>query len=193
MGRNALVFKGILKYPNGMLEPRVLIVNNGSKEPADLLQAFPNAEVVAWSNLGSVELSNYNLVVLSGSSGFPVQGNETKLAKELELIRLSPVPVVGICYGFELIVAAYGGTLKMLPDKENGIREEQIIDRDEVFEGVSALKVYEGHRWVAESVSEPLMVLARSEHGIEAVKHATRPIYGFQFHPEKHLDETVGE
>jgi GMP synthase (glutamine-hydrolysing) len=149
--------------------------------------------VVAWSDLDSVELSKYKLIVLSGSSGFPVSGHEAELAKEIDVIRFSSVPIVGICYGFELIVVAFGGKLKMLPEKESGIREVGILNQDDVFKGIATLKVYEGHRWVAEIVPEPLVPLAKSAHGVEAVKHTNRPIYGFQFHPEKHLDETVGQ
>ena len=81
----------------------------------------------------------------------------------------------------------------MLPEKESGVREVEVISQEQVFEGITTLRVYEDHRWVAESVPEPLVALAKSVHGVEAVKHASRPIYGFQFHPEKHLDETVGE
>ena len=171
---------------------RALIVNNGTKDPTALTEAFPNAEVISWNKLKEVNLANFDLAVLSGSSNFPVMGNESELAKELELIRLSPIPVLGICYGFELIVVAFGGTLKMLPHKENGVLELTVEGADPVFDGIDKLIVYEGHRWIADSIPESLIPLAKSPHGIEAVRHKDRLIYGFQFHPEKHLNETVG-
>ena len=59
-------------------------------------------------------------------------------------------------------MAAFGGTLKMLPEKESGVREVEVISQEQVFEGITTLRVYEDHRWVAESVPEPLVALAKS-------------------------------
>jgi len=173
---------------------KVLIVNNDNEGPTELLQAFPGSGAVSWDNLNGVGVSKFNLVVLSGvgNDHFPIVGHEMDLQKEFDLIRSHPLPILGICYGFELIIVTFGGTLVRLPAEEKGIRDLELLGHDKVFAGIDTLRVYEGHRWVARTVANPLVPLARSQHGIEAVKHKTLPIYGFQFHPEKHLDKTVG-
>ena len=171
---------------------RVLIINNGTLEPERLLAAFHDATVISYTDIRQTDISMYDLLVLSGSSTLPVYGNEESFAAEISLIRESSIPILGICLGFELIVVAYGGMLSRLPEKIQGVREVSIVEPDELFSGIEKLTVYEGHTWVAPSVAAPLIPLARSEYGIEAVRHQDRLMYGLQFHPEKHTEDTVG-
>ncbi len=176
---------------------RVLIVDNGTLAPALLERVFSNHEITtrAWNELDGVSLdkSNYDFAVLSGSSNFPVVSNEAYLEPEMNLIRAATIPILGICYGFELIVTAFGGTLKMLPKKEQGVAHMLALKEDPIFAGIKDLFVYEGHRWTVDTVPDSLIPLAESEHGIEAVRHVDSLIYGLQFHPEKLEHETAGE
>lgn len=49
---------------------------------------------------------------------------------------------------------------------------------------IAELSVYESHRWGITDLPNELEELARSKDGIEIFRHKTRPVYGFQFHPE---------
>jgi len=49
----------------------------------------------------------------------------------------------------------------------------------------ASVAVYENHNWSVQKLKRPLRALARSEYGIEILKHSRKPIYGLQFHPEK--------
>ncbi|MEK7063402.1 MAG: gamma-glutamyl-gamma-aminobutyrate hydrolase family protein, partial [Patescibacteria group bacterium] len=137
-----------------------------------------------------------DLIVLSGSSGFPVAlDNSNALAAEIELIRSSTVPLIGICYGCELIAHAFGGTLA---DHGEGSREQDLVSikvtkDDSIFGGRSEFEAYDAHRWVIADVPAEFEVLARSAHGPEVIRHKDRPLWGFQFHPEKMVDESYGD
>ena len=134
-----------------------------------------------------------DIIVLSGSSGYPIVGNEQQLQKEMLLVRHSKVPVIGICYGCELIVNTFGGVLEQMNEKKKGIIDIEVIVPDPIFGGRQRFEVYEGHRWRIKELPVGFIDLARSKHGIEAVKHKELPIYGLQFHPEKFVDETYGD
>lgn len=173
---------------------KVLIVDNDTKYPTLLAKSFDghDVSVVPWNGLHAIEPEQFDCAILSGSSNFPVVGHEDDLSSELELIRKSDLPILGICYGFELIVVAFGGTLKKMPERERGVLELEVVHRDPILDGVDSLFVYEGHRWGADALPDSLVPLAQSAHGIEAVKHADKCIYGLQFHPEKLMRETAG-
>ena len=173
---------------------KALVVNNGSEHLPLLAESFPGAEVtvVPWNGLKDVRIGDFDFAVLSGSSTLPVAGHEEDFRDELALIRESKIPILGVCLGFELIVAAFGGKLKRLHNKQKGILELTMKTPDPIFAGIDHATFYEGHRWIAETVPEDFVVLAESSHGVEAVKHRDRMIYGVQFHPEKFPEETEG-
>jgi len=173
---------------------KVLIVNNSEQYPELLAECFKDAEIkiISYSDLIDIDDSLFDCAVLSGSSNFPIVGNENEMLPELQFIRSTAKPVLGICYGFELIVVAFGGTLKMMDHKAQGVLEMRMTASDPIFRGVEKLFVYEGHHWVADTLPPSLLPLAESAHGIEAIRHTDRLIYGFQFHPEKLMRETEG-
>ena len=176
---------------------RVAVVNNATIEPKRILSLLKEdeEEVFDYSQSKNIFREKFDLLILSGSSQFPIEYNKDKLADEIELIQKSSTPILGICYGCELIAVAFGGTLA---DRGEGsqLRENVCVKTeiaDSLFIGREEFLVYDAHRWSIDVVPESLSVLASSEHGPEVIKHKTRPVYGFQFHPEKMLDETFGD
>ena len=176
---------------------RVAVVNNATIEPKRILSLLKEdeVEVFDYSQSKNIFREKFDLLILSGSSQFPIEYNKDKLADEIELIQKSSTPILGICYGCELIAVAFGGTLA---DRGEGsqLRENVCVKTDiadSLFMGREEFLVYDAHRWSIDVVPESWSVLASSEHGPEVIKHKTRPVYGFQFHPEKMLDETFGD
>lgn len=173
---------------------RILIIDNGTSYLNRLKDLVDDRnEVITYSEINQDNVKNFDAVVLSGGHAFPVVGNEDRLKKEIELVRNFQKPVFGICFGFELIVFAFGGELELMEKKECGILDIQVIEPDEIFSNIPSFSVFENHRWVVREPGEELIVLAKSKDGIEAVKHKTRSIYGVQFHPEMFVDKTCGD
>ena len=175
---------------NGIPVTVVYLTNNGFS-PQEV--TITSGEEVRFINLTNASMRVGSRSELS--SQFPIEYNKDKLADEIELIQKSSTPILGICYGCELIAVAFGGTLA---DRGEGsqLRENVCVKTDiadSLFMGREEFLVYDAHRWSIDVVPESLSVLASSEHGPEVIKHKTRPVYGFQFHPEKMLDETFGD
>jgi anthranilate/para-aminobenzoate synthase component II len=110
-----------------------------------------------------------------------LSGNENLYRKEMELIKKSKTPIIGICFGFELILKTYKEKIYFSRDKVSGL--SKIIFNSKVF------KVWQNHFWVAKKLklNSKLIPLSDSKNGIEIVKVKRRNIYGLQFHPE-HVD-----
>lgn len=174
---------------------RIAIVNNGTKEPEKLLALTADHEVATYGfeRAGDVLRGNYDVVLLSGSSHMSVMNNLDRLSPELDLIRSCTAPLLGVCFGAELLAVAYGGSLRDTGHKEKGIFTVSILVDDPLFQGRTSFEAYEAHRWVVDTVPQELEVLASSDMGPEILRHRTKPQYGFQFHPEKMCDETYGD
>lgn len=173
---------------------RILLVDNNSHLLDKLKILIPGEEIVhRWDDLKDLNSEDFDLIVLSGGSMFQIVGNEDKLIDEIEIIKQDKKPLIGICYGCELIVESFGGTLEKMPEKHKGLIDINIIKPDEIFRDMQSFKAYEKHTWKIKDLPECFTSLAKSEHSYEVIKHKQLPIYGFQFHPENMVDETQGD
>lgn len=174
---------------------KVLIVDNGTRHLTKLKELLVGVpfDVVSYSDFNPVKNDKYETVILSGGHDFPVLGNESLLWKEFYFIKNSRAKILGICFGFELIARAFGADLEIMDNKEKGILDIEVVEKDVLFSDVPNFKVCESHRWVVRDSGNELRVLARSKDGIEAIKHKDKPIYAVQFHPEMFVEKTCGD
>lgn len=172
----------------------ILIIDNGTKYLSQLTKLTSSHQVVIknYSKIVDSDSTSFDLIILSGGHNFSVLGNEQLFKNEFQLVQNTSTPILGICFGFELISYVYGATMLKMESKESGILELEQIQDDPIFAGISAIKVYESHRWVVTKVDENLIALAKSRDGVEVIKHKSKLIYGFQFHPEMFEDITQG-
>jgi anthranilate/para-aminobenzoate synthase component II len=113
---------------------------------------------------------------------------------EVELVRLTDKPVLGIGLGFELICYAFGCQLHEESERAAGaISVRPTGDGSKVFQGTDPIKASETQRWAVDDVPRELVVLARSDNGIEAVRHKTRQIFGLQLQPEDFVYASDGK
>lgn len=97
------------------------------------------------------------------------------------------IPVLGICYGMQLVCEAMGGLVKPAPAREFGRAECTVTAADEpLFHDVPhATTVWMSHGDQVHDAGPDFIPLAvTSTCPLAAVKHKTRPLYGLQFHPE---------
>ena len=173
---------------------KVLLIDNGSTLIRRLESLIPGREIVrAWDELSNIDANQFDLIVLSGGSRFGVLDGEARLKSEIELVKRNTKPMIGICFGCELIVHTFGGVLEKMETKEKGIVTIKTVKDNPIFSGLGEFDVYENHRWHISKMPEKFSVLAESAHGIEAIKHDKLPIYGLQFHPERFKQKTDGD
>jgi GMP synthase (glutamine-hydrolysing) len=98
------------------------------------------------------------------------------------------IPVLGICYGLQLISQAIGGGVQANAARgEYGRMECRVLDRSEpLFQDVPAnTVVWMSHGDQIKELGRDFVALAETPScPIAAVRHRTLPIYGLQFHPE---------
>lgn len=166
---------------------KILLVDNHTKnleETKGLLNGFD------FSVCKKEEFSNdfaniFDLIIFLGGSGVhSVKNHSEDYKNEIDFISKSNKKIIGICLGCEIVAKAFNCSLKELQAKEKGISTIKFKNEE--------IPIYEAHRFVIDKVSDEIEILATSDHGIEMIKHKTRPIYGLQFHPEMFVDITKG-
>jgi GMP synthase (glutamine-hydrolysing) len=96
------------------------------------------------------------------------------------------VPILGICYGMQLMTDTLGGTLSRSAHREFGHADVTVGEGGRLFEGLArSLKVWASHGDSVASAPPGFSVVATSATApIVAMEDAARRLYGLLFHPE---------
>lgn len=164
----------------------ILVINNETKRIDELRVLLQNHAIteITPMHVSQGDDEKHDLIILTGSHKVSLAGHEAYFGKEIELIKSCPKPIIGICLGLQLIAYAYEGFIDRMPAKHHGVKDIKAVGHDPMFGERESFKVYASHRWMVERIDFPLIGLARSADGWEIVKHSSKKIYGFQFHPE---------
>ena len=138
-------------------------------------------------SLSSVD--KFDKILISPGPGLPK--NAGILPVLLEKYSTSK-SILGICLGMQAIVEHFGGRLYNLPNVMHGVSEETVINtKDPLFTEIpKKFACGRYHSWGVKVNELPpdLILLAEDKYDIAmAIKHATLPIKGIQFHPESIL------
>jgi len=95
------------------------------------------------------------------------------------------VPVLGICYGHQLVVDAFGGRVRRA-NREYGLSELTIDAPGGIFGGIAGpVRAWMSHGDEAEEIPGGFGVVAHTRDSCAAaIADASRSVYGIQFHPE---------
>ena len=129
--------------------------------------------------------------VISGSHDNVTQHQTWSLRLEAWTRRLirDQVPLLGICYGHQIIAKAMGGEVDFHPEgMEIGTREMELLDgcdTDALFQGLpSRIKVNVFHTQSVIQMPADALVLARNDFEPHHAFRIGKNAWGVQFHPE---------
>jgi GMP synthase (glutamine-hydrolysing) len=133
-------------------------------------------------------------IIFSGGPASVYAKNAPKPDKEI--FKMGK-PLLGICYGHQVLVDSFGGKVKRTNSREYGravliVEEEgQKVgggeDTSDLFKGLGPgiINCWMSHADAAEKLPEGFKVLARTENSFSAaIGNPEKKFYGIQFHPE---------
>ena len=169
---------------------RVLILDYGSqftqliarrvREAHVYCEIHPPSRDLAWIE----EFAAKGIILSGGPSSVFDPGAPTADPKLLDL----GVPVLGICYGMQLIAHLSGATVRPSSEREYGRAEIAVREGTGLFAGFEpqgSMTVWASHSDRLDSPPPGFRVTASSVNApIAAMQHEAKPIFGVLFHPE---------
>lgn len=121
-------------------------------------------------------------IVLSGGPNSVFDSDAPKLP---EKIMEQNIPILGICYGMQLMAQEYGGKVEDSPTREYGKAKIKVEQQSTIIDPSFSNSVV----WMSHGthVSEPpkdFSTTAWSDNTIAAIENVDKKMFGFQFHPE---------
>lgn len=180
-----------------MTKKKILIVDNSVRKKCDRCSQFHRHFSSKSSVLHSIEhehlpfnLTPYSHVILTGSAANVDELSEVyeRLRPFIRRVEKAGIPMLGICYGFQAIIAA----LSDLDSVEHFIHPEIGWTRiyqtspSRLFDGLpKKFYAFENHLSSVRHLPGELRKTAHSRRiNIQAFEHKSKPIFGVQFHPE---------
>ncbi|MDF2424232.1 MAG: glutamine-hydrolyzing GMP synthase [Nitrosopumilus sp.] len=141
------------------------------------------AELVPY-NIRYDELKKLNPTGIIFSGGPSSVYNSDAPVPENEIYDMG-LPLLGICYGHQLIVSKYGGKVKRA-NKEYGSSLLTIDSDEDLLSGVGeSVRAWMSHGDEAEQIPKGFKVIGHTEGAkAAAIASEEKSIYGIQFHPE---------
>jgi para-aminobenzoate synthetase component 2 len=168
-----------------MAMPEFLLIDNDDSFTINLwhlLARESNAQInlLNYRQMGSVALGDYDLIIISPGPGHPRDYPGYQKLKDIK------IPILGICLGMQIMNDLYGGETGRLNECIHGKAESIEFDGKK-------FNVARYHSLGIIKPSEDFEIIAFNKSGFPmAIKHKTRPIIGYQFHPESFLTDKEG-
>jgi GMP synthase (glutamine-hydrolysing) len=146
------------------------------------------AEIVQY-NITPKEINEFNIklnvkgIILSGGPASVYMENAPTI--DPQILDLG-IPVLGLCYGHQLLAHLFQGCVKAVKKQEYGVTYVTVENPVGVLRNLDQRqKVWMSHGDTVYKLSEEFEVLANtSSCPIAAYRHKSQLIYGLQWHPE---------
>lgn len=168
---------------------KILVIDFGSQYNQVIVKALRKnnvySELVHFEEITKEYIENNKDIKGIILSGGPSSVYDEDAYRIDEGIFELDIPVLGICYGMQYISQILGGKVEATEVKEYGLAEITIDQESELTKGTpSKQNVWMSHSDSLVSLGENIIVLASSDNHPAIIKHATKDIYGTQFHME---------
>jgi len=126
-------------------------------------------------------------IILSGGPKSVYEKDSLSVSDEVfDYLVEKEIPILGICYGYQLIAYKMGGNVKGEKRKEYGITNVEILDSEGIFKDLERKEtVWMSHSDQVFEIPPNFIVTSKTDTSpIAAFRNNSKKIYGLQWHPE---------
>ena len=174
------------------MQKKILIVDCGSTKVPDIIRMLQElnaaTERVLLESLPEKVLSDYMGIVISGAPVLLTEESQKYLIN-CRPVKETAVPVLGICFGHQLIGLLHGAKVSLCKEDRDWQKIEKISDSKLLKNFGQLFRMSEDHTECITLPDDFVLVASSSICENEAMEHIHKPIYGVQFHPETSEEE----
>ena len=162
----------------------MLCIDNGSSYTPVLAEYLRRAgtpcDIRPFNDTG--DIGGYSRYILSGRRRNDARMNRSNAAVIRHALERNK-PLLGICYGAEMLALVSGGTIRRMASPAKGPESVTVTRENPLCSG--DVDVYESHAYEISYLPQPLSRLAGSAScRTEIIRYGDLHVYGTQFHPE---------
>ncbi|TAL16093.1 glutamine-hydrolyzing GMP synthase [bacterium] len=171
-------------------EQKILILDFGSQYTQLIARRIRESRVYCEIHPCNISLDRIRsfgargIVLSGGPASVHAEGSPLISPEVFEL----GVPVLGICYGMQLMAHLLGGRVAPGTEREYGLAHITVTDSSGILAGFGeseSVPVWMSHGDRLEALPKGFHVMAHSGNSpVAAMGHSEKPFYGVQFHPE---------
>ena len=134
-------------------------------------------------SIDDIEKLNPTAIILSGGPSSVFSDGALKI--DPKILKYN-VPILGICYGLQLLVHSYGGDVQAKKSGEYGLSKLDVDNTHDIFSKIpKKINTWMSHMDQVTKIPSNWNIIARSLNGIiGAVSNEDSTRIGLQFHPE---------
>ncbi len=170
---------------------KILIIDFGSQFTQLIARRIRElgvySEIISHKKLNK-KLDNIKIrgIILSGGPLNVYQSKKVKFNKSIFNLN---IPILGICFGHQIISKELGGKVKKAKYREFGLAKLKSLKKskltDSFFKGKTSKHVWMSHADEVTKLPKGFKVIAKTDtSNFSIVENSQRKLYGIQFHPE---------
>lgn len=166
----------------------IYIINFGSRKTPFISEMVSSLghenKIFKWDETDGIDLEEADGIILSGSPTYLTEVSHEPYHKRYGFIRDTDKPVLGICFGHQVLGILHGAQIYRGQEIEGNL-DISILKNDPVFAGLTnPVTMAEDH---TEGITLPegfVHLAASSMYPNEGMRHPSKHLYSVQFHPE---------
>lgn len=164
----------------------LLLVDNGSVFTKNIVEFLSSMKInylaLPFDKVNLSDVKKFESFILSGRRHNDQAMNALNSKIILHAIS-EKKPLLGICYGAEILALSTGGTIRRMPQLQKGENKVEIMEKNPLCNG--ALRAYQSHSYEISQLGRSLVQIGRSDAcKYEIIQYKDSKIFGTQFHPE---------
>ena len=171
-------------------KPSVFVIDFGSQTTQLILRRIREigvyCEVISYKDLDKILKKPPKALIFSGGPSSAFLKNAPRVNKGIYKLG---IPILGICYGMQIICEQLNGQVKITKKREFGKARIKLLMNNKLFSGILKVKSYSqvwmSHGDEVTKIPKGFDVLASTDSlKVAAIGNVKKNIYGLQFHPE---------